>query len=158
MLLMFSLSTDIPRITWFPILYCFKIFLSSHSGDCLIPRCPSCFDYFFLCHTGLGKCKKRSVFSFVICALCPSQWIIHLLHYTLWHAVYVLAHAEHKSHAFVYRWGREIFVNTFLEAAYCTTVKMSNNHELYYMLCGLIFFRRVFLSLGICDAERWLLK
>lgn len=50
--------------------------------------------------------------------------------------------------------GGKFFVNTFFDAAYCTTVIMSNNHELYYMLCGLVFFRRVFLSLGICDGEK----
>lgn len=76
-----------------------------------ITRCPSGFNSFLVCHTGLGKCKRWYIFSFVICALCPTWWIIHLLYYTLQHAVYVLTHAEHKSHAFVYHWGREIFVN-----------------------------------------------
>lgn len=153
-LLMFSLSTDIPRITGFPVLK----FSFHPTLETLVPGVPlvlilsssvilALVDVRICMYFLLSSVHRASLNELFICS------IIHC------NTMYAFWHMQNTKAMLLYiTGGGKFFVNTFFDAAYCTTVIMSNNHELYYMLCGLVFFRRVFLSLGICDGERWLLK
>lgn len=136
------LSTGIPRKAYFSVLY-YSLKFSFHLSLETVQYQVFLFFYFFL----FQSFGPWQIWKMVFVFICHLSIVPPLMNYSFIILLYIAACCvcfgtcrKQKPCFYVSLVERSLCKQTSPKAAYCTTVKMSNNHVLYYMFSGLVFF------------------